>query len=90
MHQLVRRVWQILYGAAVEVIADNGLVLAASIAFFAIFSLAPLLLLVVALAGLAFGQAQTQAEIQNQFEALMGPDSAQFIASIISRGWSNS
>ena len=83
--QLGRRVWQILYGAAVEVIADSGLVLAASIAFFAIFSLAPLLLLVVALAGPAFGQAQTRAEIQNQFEALMGPDSAQFIASVLSR-----
>src|SRR5207249_6923324 len=80
-----RRVGAILYGAAVELIADNGLVLAASIAFFTIFSLAPLLLLVVALAGLAFGQDQTRAEIQNQFESLMGPDSAQFIASVISR-----
>jgi uncharacterized BrkB/YihY/UPF0761 family membrane protein len=49
----VRRVGAILYGAAVELIADNGLVLAASIAFFTIFSLAPLLLLVVALAGLS-------------------------------------
>ncbi|HVQ14231.1 MAG TPA: hypothetical protein VMS40_11600, partial [Vicinamibacterales bacterium] len=58
LHQFVRRVWQILYGAAVEVIADNGLVLAASIAFFAIFSLAPLLLLVVALSAhtLALGE----------------------------------
>src|SRR5438309_933453 len=78
----VRRVGAILYGAAVELIADNGLVLAASIAFFTIFSLAPLLLLVVALAGLAFGQDQTRGEIQKQFESLMGPDSAQFIASV--------
>ena len=85
MVSMVRRIRQILYGAAVELIADNGLVLAASIAFFTIFSLAPLLLLVVALAGLAFGQAQTRTEIQNQFEALMGPDSAQFIAGVISR-----
>jgi membrane protein len=83
--QLGRRVWRILYGAAVELIADNGLVLAASIAFFAIFSLAPLLLLVVAFVGPTFGQAQTRAEIQNQFEALMGADSAQFIASVLSR-----
>src|SRR5215510_7004858 len=55
--------WEVLYRAAAELIADNGLVLAASIAFFAIFSLAPLLLLVVALAGFVFGQAQTRAEI---------------------------
>src|SRR5947209_17774640 len=81
----VRRVGAILYGAAVELIADNGLVLAASIAFFTIFSLAPLLLLVVALAGFVFGQDQTRAEIQSQFESLMGADSAQFVAGVISR-----
>jgi membrane protein len=85
MMRTLSRVAGILYGAAVELIADNGLVLAASIAFFTIFSLAPLLLIVVALAGLAFGQDQTIAEIQNQFESLMGPESAQFIAGIISR-----
>ena len=81
----LRRVWEVLYGAAVELIADNGLVLAASIAFFTIFSLAPLLLLVVALAGLVFGQDQTSAEIQRQFESLMGADSAEFVAGVISR-----
>ena len=74
-----------LYGAAVELIADDGLVLAASVAFFAIFPLVPLLLLVVALAGLVFGQDQTSAEIQRQFESLMGSDSAQFVAGVISR-----
>jgi membrane protein len=81
----LRRVGGILYGAAGELIADDGLALAASIAFFTIFSLAPLLLLVIALAGVAFGQDQTRAEIQNQFEALMGPESAQFIAEVVSR-----
>jgi membrane protein len=85
MIRALRRVGAILYGAAYELIADNGLALAASIAFFTIFSLAPLLLLVVALASLAFGQDQTRAEIQNQFASLMGPESAQFIAEVISR-----
>jgi len=65
----LRKVAAALYGAAFELVADNGLVLAASIAFFTIFSLAPLLLLVVAIAGLAFGQDQTRAEIQAQFAA---------------------
>jgi membrane protein len=85
MLKTLRRVWGVLYGAAVELIADDGLVLAASVAFFAIFSLAPLLLLVVALAGLVFGQDQTSAEIQRQFESLMGSESAQFVAGVISR-----
>jgi len=81
----LRKVGATLSGAAFELVADNGLVLAASIAFFTIFSLAPLLLLVVAVAGLAFGQDQTSAEIQAQFESLMGPQSAEFIAGVISR-----
>src|SRR5438093_11188545 len=85
MLKKLQRACKVLYDAVAELIADDGFALAASIAFFTIFSLAPLLLLVVALAGLAFGQDQTRAEIQNQFESLMGPDSAQFIASVISR-----
>src|SRR3989454_7154337 len=85
MIKKLRAVWEVLYGAVIELIADDGLVLAASIAFFTIFSLAPVLLLVVALAGLVFGQDQTRAEIQSQFESLMGADSAQFIAGVISR-----
>jgi membrane protein len=85
MGRKLRRVWDILYGAASELVADDGLALAGSIAFFTIFSLAPLLLLVVALAGLAFGEDQTRAEIQSQFESLMGPDSAQFISGVIAR-----
>jgi len=85
MIKKLRGVWEVLYGAVIELIADDGLVLAASIAFFTIFSLAPVLLLVVALAGLVFGQDQTRAEIQSQFESLMGADSAQFIAGVISR-----
>jgi len=78
-------IWEVLYGAAVELIADNGLVFASSIAFFTIFSLAPLLLLVVAVTGLVFGEDLTRAEIQNQFRSLMGAESGQFIASVISR-----
>jgi membrane protein len=85
MVRTLRRVWRILYGAASELVADDGLALAASIGFFTIFSLAPLLLLVVALAGLAFGPDQTRAEIQSQFESLMGADSAMFIAGVIAR-----
>ena len=81
----IRVAWRVLYGAVNELIEDDGLVLAASIAFFTIFSLGPVLLLVVAIAGLVFGEDQTRAEIQNQFESLMGADSAQFIAGVISR-----
>jgi len=69
----------VLYGAVTELIADDRFVLAGSIVLFTLFSLAPVLLLVVALAGLVFGQDQTRAEIQRQFESLMGADSAQFI-----------
>jgi membrane protein len=81
----LRRAGAILYGAATELFADNGLALAASVAFFTIFSLAPLLLLVIALAGLVFDPDQTRAEIQSQFASLMGPASAQFIAEVVAR-----
>jgi len=85
MRNRIRAAWRVLYAAVEELVADDGLVLAASIAFFTIFSLGPVLLLVVAIAGLVFSADLTRAEIQNQFELLMGAESAQLIGDVISR-----
>src|SRR5262249_6506188 len=69
MVKKLRGMWEGLYGAAVELIADNGFVLAASIAFFTIFSLAPLLLLVVAVTGLVFGEVHFRRDISQPFKS---------------------
>lgn len=48
----------------------------AALAFYTLFSLAPLLLIVIAIAGLVFGQDAARGEIQEQLRTLMGEGSA--------------
>lgn len=48
----------------------------AALAYYTLFSLAPLLLIVIAIAGLVFGQDAARGEIEAQLRALMGEGSA--------------
>jgi len=57
--------------------------LAAALAFYTIFSVAPLLIVVIAIAGLVFGREAAQGQIVNQIEGLVGRDGAEIIQSIV-------
>lgn len=56
---------------------DDAQTWAASVAFYSIFSLAPLLVLAVAIAGLVFGERAAQGELTTQLEGVIGPEGAQ-------------
>jgi len=57
----------------------------AAIAFYAATSLAPVLLIVVAIAGLAFGQDAARGAISDELGQLLGPAGGDFIKSILER-----
>jgi membrane protein len=54
----------------------NGSRLAASLSFYTLLSLTPLLLIVVSIAGLAFGREAAQAQLLRQIDSLVGPQGA--------------
>src|SRR5262244_3793658 len=62
---------------------DNCLRLAASLAFYTALSLAPLVLLVVGLAGLMIERQQVASQLAAQLEGLMGPASRELVNSIL-------
>jgi membrane protein len=62
---------------------DKASRLAASLAYYTIFSLAPLLIIVIAIAGSVFGDDAARGEISRQMQGLVGPDGANFIESAI-------
>ena len=62
---------------------DRALVLGAALAYYTLFALAPLLVLVIAIAGLALGRAAAQGEIVAQIAGLMGADGAKMIEGMI-------
>lgn len=57
----------------------------AALAYYAIFSMAPLLVLVIAVAGLVFGRAAVQGEIVGQLQGLVGTDAARMIEDMITK-----
>jgi membrane protein len=72
---------------------DYATSMGAALAYYTLFSLAPLLLIVVSVAGLAFGQEAARGEIQVQLDTLMGPGSAGAVQSLLAsvhepaKGW---
>jgi membrane protein len=64
---------------------DNALTLGAALAYYTIFSMAPLLVLAIAFAGLVFGRAAAQGEIVAQIQGLLGASGAELIESMIER-----
>jgi membrane protein len=73
---LARQVWQSWH-------ADYAASMGAALAYYTMFSLAPLLLIVVSLAGLVFGQAAARGEIQGQLDTLMGQRSASAVQALL-------
>jgi len=62
---------------------DNASSLAAALAFYTIFSLAPVLIVAVAVAGLAFGQKAAESDFLRQLQALVGETGAKAIQAMI-------
>ena len=68
----VREIRDLLKDTVSGFLEDEALSRAAAIAYFTIFSIAPLLLIVITIAGLVFGQDAARAAIMGQFTGLMG------------------
>lgn len=59
----------------------------AAMAFYTVFSLAPILLISTAIAGLVFGRDAVQNRIVEQMQGLLGPEGARLIQDMISSAW---
>lgn len=75
--------WKLLSATYAKWTEDHAQGLGAALAFYAVFSLAPLLLIVIAIAGLVFGKEAAQGQIIGQIQGLVGEESAKAIQSMI-------
>jgi membrane protein len=80
---MLRKYFVLLRTALYEFIADDALSHGAAIAYYTVTSMAPVLLIVVAIAGLAFGREAAQGAIVEQLSGLMGSQSAQVLQSVV-------
>jgi membrane protein len=75
--------WKLLVNSTLSFIDDEALSRGAAIAFYAVTSLAPVLLIVMGIAGLVFGREAAQDAITGQFSGLMGKQAADVLQAVI-------
>ncbi len=78
----IKSAWSFLKETMSEFGKDRVLRLAAALSYFSIFSIGPLLLIAVGLAGLVFGQDTVRHELEQQVQSMMGSDASKVVASM--------
>jgi membrane protein len=62
---------------------DNIPLFAAALAYYTVFSLAPVLVIAIAIVGVVFGEEAARGEIGRQMQGLLGVQGAEFVQSMI-------
>ena len=82
--------WKLLKDTVLAFVDDEALSRGAAIAFYTVTSIAPVLLIVIAVAGLAFGQDAAQNALLGQLSELMGQQTAEVLQSAVASASSRS
>ena len=79
----VTALWGLLKGTFTQWNEDKPFQLAAALSYYTLFSLAPLLIIAIAVAGLVFGQEAAQHQIVGAIQGIVGRQSAEAIQEMI-------
>lgn len=79
----LKTLWHVIKATFLEWWNDNTFRLAASLAFYTTFSLAPILVIAVSITGLVFTQEHATNQIVQQVERLAGPQGADVVVQIL-------
>lgn len=77
------RFWRVLKRAGVDFIEDHGMKLSASLSYYTIFSIGPVLIIMISLAGLFYGREAVEGKIYYQLNGVLGSNAALQIQEII-------
>src|SRR5437762_405602 len=78
-----RQAWRLARRAVEAWTQDYAPSMGAALSYYALFSIAPLLLIVIGVAGLFFGEEAARGEIFGQLAALIGADGARAIEALV-------
>src|SRR5262249_44629585 len=83
LNRPMTRIWRIAKDTVYGFIEDEALTRGAAIAFYTATSIAPVLLIAIAIAAVVFGQDAAQNAITAQLSGLMGDQAAQLIQTAV-------
>jgi len=75
--------WDVLKTAASNWSRHRSSRQGAALAYYSVFSLGPLLLIVISIAGLMFGESAVRGSLTGEFRELLGPDGAQALEAML-------
>lgn len=81
--RLASAVFHVVWDAVEGFNRDRAMHLAAAMAFYSMFAVAPLILIVTAVSGLLFGPETARVEVINQIGLYVGPEAKEFIERIL-------
>ena len=81
--ELLKKIFRLLKQTFKEYQEDNISRLAAALAYYTIFSLAPLLIIAISVAGFIWSQRAAESQVLAQMESLLGPQGTNFIQSLL-------
>lgn len=79
----IRTIWMLLKTTFSQWRQDRASLMAAALAYYTVFSLAPLLVIAIAIAGSIFGEKAAKGELVTQIQSLIGKDAAELIQTAI-------
>ncbi|MDT8307827.1 MAG: YihY/virulence factor BrkB family protein [Anaerolineae bacterium] len=79
----IKGIFQLLRDSFAAWRDDNASRLAAALSYYTVFSIAPLLVIVIAVAGRVLGEEAVRGEIAAQIGSTVGPETAEFIQSLV-------
>lgn len=83
MHCTIRTIWNLTRQTMQSWLDDYAPSMGAALAYYTLFSLAPLLLIVISVAGMVFGEDAARGEIAEQLQALMGDSGAKAVQDLL-------
>src|SRR5476651_1526370 len=83
--EYLKKIWKIVSTTFLAFIDDNGLKLSASLAYYTVFSIAPLLILIVSVISIAFGHDAFTNKIYPELVSYVGKDAAMQIQEVIKK-----
>jgi membrane protein len=75
--------WHLIKGSVLQWIEDEPFLLAAALSYYTLFSLAPLLVIAIAVAGFAFGREAAQHQVVAALQGMIGQESAQAVQGVV-------
>lgn len=81
----MRPTWLLLKTAFADFFEDRAPRMGAALAYYTLFSLAPLLIVAVAIGGAVFGEQAAEGKIRQELEGMLGPNSAAAIEDVVHR-----